>query len=351
MPWGPPGSYPPPPPPPRRRSRLGRVVLLLLLLLLVGSLGINAMLLLDFGGSATRSVQTTTLVTGSSDEIAVLPLDGEIDAAASDRIDRFFDKVDESPNVKAVVVEVNSPGGTVTAADEIYKRIRRYKDDRRAKKRNDTVVVSMKSMATSGGYYAACAADYIVAEPTTLTANIGVLMPQLNFSELFDKYGVKETTIVSTGAVYKNAGSPYAAPNPEDQKYLQGLADRAFERFKQVVNEGRGGKLVKEKLPTVFTGRVFAASEALEAGLIDEIGYPRDAWYVAARSANLVGPTIIRYEEPKLSLSSLLPFVSSNARPATAYNGLTINGINVNAGPEALDRLATPRLLYRWRGN
>jgi protease IV len=215
----------------------------------------------------------------------------------------------------------------------------------------------MRARATSGGYYAACAGDHVFAEPTTLTGNIGVLLPRYNFSKLMEKYGVEEKTVVSTGSTYKNVGSPFS---PEDETkagpYLQTLADNAMSQFKKVVEEGRGSRLIGKK-EDLYSGKVFVATEALKAGLIDQIGYPRDAYQHAAKVANLSKPNVVRYQEPTPSLLGLLssrsvsdggsmgtsPAGASSDQPVT----LEVNGTKVRVGPEALDALRTPRLLYR----
>lgn len=328
---------------------------MLVFLALGGSLMLNVLQLAGTEGlSGGRGVVVTQVAAGDADQqIAVVPLEGEIDAIAADRIDRFLQRVEENPNVKAVVLEIDTPGGTVTASDEIYQRLLRYKQERKDKNRSDLVVVSMKSMATSGGFYAACAGDYIFAEPTTFTGNIGVLMPSFNFSGLLNKYGVEETTIVSTGATFKNAGSPYRPEQEQDRKYLQNLADHAFKLFKDVVSAGRGTRLTG-KIDDLANGKVYVASEAKDAGLIDAIGYPHDAYDYAARTVGLKNPSIVRYQDPPPSLASLLPLLNSRSNAASANGGgaggVTLNGINVNVGPETLDRFATPRLLYRWNG-
>ena len=239
----------------------------------------------------------------------------------------------------------------MTASDEIYHRILKYKVDRAAKGKSTRVVIAMKSMATSGGYYAACAGDYVFAEPTTLTGNIGVLMPSYNFSALMQKYGVEETTIVSTGAVFKNAGSPFKPEDARDHAYLQGLADNAFRQFKNVVTAGRGAKLASG-IDTIADGRVYVADEAKTAGLIDAIGYAQDAYDFVAQAEGLNKPSVVRYQDQP-SLASLLPFLMHSNVPAPSGNassGVTINGVNLNVGADTLDQLSTPRLLYRWRG-
>jgi len=328
--------------------------MVLVFLALGGSLMLNVLQFIGGtdGLSGGRGVVMTQVASGDADQqIAVVPLEGEVDGAAADRIDRFLERIEENSNVKAVVLEIDTPGGTVTASDEIYERVLRYKQARKEKGRSDLVVVSMKSMATSGGFYAACAGDYIFAEQTTFTGNIGVLMPSFNFSGLLNKYGVEETTIVSTGATFKNAGSPYQPKQEQDRKYLQNLADHAFKRFKDVVSAGRGTRLTG-KIDDLANGKVYVASEAKDAGLIDAIGYPRDAYAYAAATVGAKNPSIVRYQDSPPSLASLLPLLGSrsNAGPASAAGGaggVTVNGINLNVGPETLDRFTTPRLLYR----
>jgi protease IV len=356
-PYGQPGPYGqpyPPPPGPPRRGGFGRSVFFLLLsLLLIPMIALSWLLVAGifaaaFGPNPTDRIITTTVQDGDAqEEVAVIPLVGEIDESAARRIDRCLNRVQNAKNVKAVVLEIDSPGGTVTASDEIYRRIRRYKDDRADKGLPNQVVVSMKSMATSGGYYAACAGDYLYAEPTTLTGNIGVLMPRYNFSGLMQKYGVEETTVVSTGSKYKNAGSPFQPENERDKKYLQSLADAAFGQFKQVVKDGRGKKLTATP-EDLFSGRVFVAQEAKDAGLVDNIGYPFDAYAYAAKLASLSKAKIVRYEEPP---PSILNMVAQGRIPGTkAENSgatLNVNGVQVNAGPRTLDQFRTERLLYR----
>ena len=215
------------------------------------------------GGNPTRSV---TLVEGASDNtVAVVPVEGLITEETAKQFDRFLTAAEKDKNVKAVVLEINTPGGSATASDEMYHRLDRFKTDTRDAGRTVPVVVSMGGMATSGGYYVACGADYIFAQPATMTANIGVIFPRFNVSELIKKYGVEETTIVASGCDFKNAGSMFKPEDEKGQAYLQGLVDATFTQFKKVVNDGR-----KSKLPAdtsgIFNGRVYMAGEGLNWG-------------------------------------------------------------------------------------
>jgi protease-4 len=330
-------------PQPPRRGGVGRALLwAFVLILLAVSVLCNLLLL---GGRAMGSGSTTireTVKEGSADQrVAIVPIVGVIDSNMSEQVDHFLDEAEKDSGVKAVVLQIDSPGGTVTASDEIYARLLRFKQDKKV-----PVIVSMGSLATSGGYYAACAGDYLFAEQTTLTGNIGVLMPRFNFSKLMEKYGVEENTIVSEGARFKNAGSTFSPDTPEATKYLQGLANSMFARFKDVVKQGRGKKIAS--MESVADGRAFTASEAKSNGLVDDIGYLGTAIEYATKTAGLSKPTVIRYSHPP-SLLDL--FGASSHVPGTrASGGVTVNGVNVNVDRKLLEELMTPRVLYLWRG-
>jgi protease-4 len=337
--------FPYPPPPPPRRGGAGRAIFIgFLILLLIGSAFLNLVLLAgSLGGSGAGIQQQTIQAGGGTDKVAVIPLRGIIDTNTSAQFDRFLDTAEADKNVKALVIEIDTPGGTVTASDEIYNRIRLFKS-----KKPIPVVVSMASLATSGGYYAACGADHVFAQPTTFTGNIGVLMPRYNFSKLMEKYGVEETTIVSTGATFKNAGSSFRPESPEEKQYMQGLADSAFAQFKTVVTNGRSSKL-KAKLEDVANGKVFTAADALTLGLIDQVGYLEDAQAYAMTAAGLSGPTVVRYQDPPTFMELLMS--SRSVLPALGAGGDGRSpAVNVTIDQRLLHEMSTPRPLYLWRG-
>jgi protease-4 len=338
----PPGMMPMPfpYPPPPRRGGMGRAIFVaLLLMLLLGSVLLNLVLVAGSLGGGSAGIQQQTLQGGGgTDKVAIVPIRGIIDTGASMQFDRFMDMAQADKAVKAVVIEIDSPGGTVTASDEIYNRIKAFKS-----KKSVPIVVSMGSLATSGGYYAACGADYVFAQPTTFTGNIGVLMPRYNFSKLMEKYGVEETTIVSSGARFKNAGSSFRPESPEEKQYMQELADSAFTQFKNVVTAGRNSRL-KANMEDVANGKVYTANNALNMGLIDQVGYLEDAHTYAASAAGLSSPTVIRYHDPPSLLQILM--ASSNVGGATARG----EGVSVTVDQKLLQDLTTPRPLYLWRG-
>ncbi|HEX8914918.1 MAG TPA: signal peptide peptidase SppA [Humisphaera sp.] len=351
------GGQPPPPPRPRGGGVLRTVFRIVGGLALLGSLGLNLILLAFWaaggssGGENAPPVLTTVKKGTASQTVAVIAINGAIDDRAATRFNRLVDAVEEDADAKVLVVEIDSPGGTVTASDEIHGRILRYKAARAAAGKTATVVVTMRSMATSGGYYVACAGDWVFAEQTTWTGNIGVLMPQYNVSALMEKYGVKESTVVSSGADFKNVGSPFQPETEKGRAYLQALADAAFTRFKAVVTQGRGSKLTA-KPEDVFNGKIFQGPEALASGLVDQIGFPEDAYAYAASAAKLSNPRVLRYGEPAKGLFATLfgggaDAHSSAPGPDASATSTAPPSLRDLARPETLDAWRSPRVLYR----
>ena len=344
-----PPMFMPPPPPPRRGGGFVRGILVTLATTIFGlSLTLNLYLLLASGFlSGGGSARSSNLLEGDpSQKIAVIPIKGTIMDEQSERFARLLKQVESDSTVKAIVLEVDSPGGSVTASDEIFHRIQKFKTDHP----NRPVVVSMAGLAASGGYYVSCGADYLFAQPSTLTGNIGVLMPQFNVSGLFDKWGIKENTIVSSGATFKNAGSMFVPEKPEDRAYLQDIADKAFAQFKGVVKQGRTGhtKFDPKKLDQVANGKIYMPDDAIALGLVDEKGYLHDACTYAAGKAGLGKPTIVRFQEPKGLLEAMFSDKSNVGGTSSSAQTITINGINITAAD--LRELMTPRLMYLWRG-
>ncbi len=315
----------------------------LLLLALIGSIAFNFLLLIAVAFRGDKSSNTVTIMDGNrTQKIAVIPLAGAIMGETTAQFTRFLDAAKDDPNVKALVIEIDSPGGTVTDSDEIHHRILAFKEAR-----GIPVVVTMRSMATSGGYYVACAADYIYAQPTTITGNIGVLLPRFNIHKLMDEWGIEETTIESTGADFKNAGSMFRPERLEDTAYLQAIADSAFAQFKAVVERGRGRRLT-QPLDSIANGKMYLADQARALGLIDDIGYAENAYDHAASQALLTDPMIVRYQDPPTLIQTLL---SGRAQGGVAVKGLSMEGVHVKIDSKILHELAAPRVLYMGRGH
>jgi protease-4 len=355
-PMMPPPGYGPPPPP--RRSGAGKAVAIVLLLLLLGvSVLVN---LLVVGAAAVSGggggMFQETITAGDPDQtIAVVPLVGLIDKNMSRQFDAFLKRAEQDADVKAVIVEIDTPGGTVTGSDEIYARLLRFKRDKRV-----PVVVSMGSLATSGGYYAACGADYIFAQDTSLTGNIGVLLPSYNFSKLMEKHGVEERTIVNKGSPFKNAGSDYSPELPEHRAHLQEIADKSYERFKGIVQQARASRFQQAGVTVeqVADGRAFLGPDAKANGLIDQVGYLHDVIAYVSSTHGLSKPNVVRYANPPPSLFDLMrqpsPYGIGQSSGAGHGDGaVTVNGVNVNVnvGTKLLDELSSPRLMYLYRGD
>jgi len=345
MPPMPPMMMPPPMfmPPPQKERSFARAIFMTLATTIFGlSLAANVYLLL-FSGlmSGASSARQATIVEGDPTErIAVIPVDGLIANEASQQFARFMKTAEADKNVKGLVIEIDSPGGTVTASDEIHHRIMEFKKARPGV----PIVASMGSLAASGGYYIACATDYVFAQPSTMTGNIGVLFPRYNVSRLADKWGIEETTLASTGAPYKNAGSMFKPEKPEDNKYFQDIIDKSFTQFKTVVQNGRGPKLSKP-LDQIANGQIYLGPDALALGLVDRIGYIDDAY--AHASQGLKKPQVVRYHNPPSLFEALGS--KSNVGPIGASTSGT-GGVNVQFDPTKVQEMLTPRMMYLWRG-
>jgi protease IV len=312
----------------------------IVLILLVISILLNILMMAGSMGNG-GAAQTVIAAGNGNDKIVVIPLTGVIDDHTYTRMDRFMKRAEADGGVKAIVLRIDTPGGTVSASDEIYSRVLRYKRERQEKGQNVPVIVSMGGFATSGGYYAACAADYVFAEETTITGNIGVLWPNYNFSGLMEKYGVQDTTIVSSGATFKDAGSPTRPQDPNQVAYMQHLIDVPFARFKDVVKTGRG-KNLKKSIDDIANGQAYTAVDAKSLGLVDDIGYLEAAIKYAASKISVSNPMVVRYQEPPTFFGLL--------ESDSLFRGSREQGVNIHIDASAIDRLTCPQMMYLYRG-
>jgi protease IV len=243
------------------------------------------------------STDTDVRFGGLGDAIGVIDLSGVISEESGRPIVEQLDKWRKKSSVRAIVLHVNSPGGEVAISQEIYDAILRVREDK-------PVVVSMAGVAASGGYYVACAADRIVANPGTLTGSIGVIVSFHTFDKLMDKWGISTATVKS--GELKDAGS-YSKPMSEkDELMLQSVVMDTYEQFVGVVAEGRG--LQKEAVYPLADGSVFTGLQAYNLGLVDQLGGFKEAVDLAATLANMEGePEIVRpYKRETLGWGSLL---------------------------------------------
>ena len=200
-----------------------------------------------------------------------------------------LEKARRDPAVKAVVLRINSPGGTVMAAELSHTEILRFKES------GKPVVVMMMDVAASGGYYAACAADVLVAGRSSVTGSIGVIMQTFELTGTMQKIGIKADAIKS--GEQKGGGSPFAAMTPEQREVFQIIVDELYSQFVDVVDQGRPG-LSREKVVELADGRVYTAAQALEHGLIDRVGTMRDAIAIAKAGAGMKTAKVVTYARP-----------------------------------------------------
>ena len=248
-------------------------------------------------------------------KVAILSVTGAI-LGGDGFVRAQLDQIAEDEAVKAIVLRVDSPGGTVSGSDEIHHRLATL-----AEKRDIPVVVSMGGLAASGGYYVAmanrAADDVIYAEPATLTGSIGVIIPHFDVSQALRKYDIRDDSIAS--GPLKEMLSPTKDRTPElaekERKLLQELVNDMFRRFKEIVKAGRP-KLDEAAVDKVATGQVFTARQALEAGLVDKIGFLEDAIGRADELAGLTAETAraVKYSKPKGLLDEVLGGASPTGR-------------------------------------
>lgn len=200
--------------------------------------------------------------------------------------------------VKAILLRINSPGGTAAASEAIYDELMR------ARKETDIqIVASLGDVAASGGYYVASAAHHIVANPATITGSIGVIIRTQNVSSLLDKVGVESSTIQS--GQYKDILSPYRNPKPGETELLQGIVTDSYRQFLDAIVAGR--EISMEKLKPLADGRIFTGTQAQEAGLVDSLGNYADALDQVAKLAKIKGePQVRDYLEGEGVLNRIL---------------------------------------------
>lgn len=231
----------------------------------------------------------------------------------------------KDPDVKGVVVRINSPGGSVSASDTIYREIRAFRDET-----GKPVVASFGEVAASGGYYIALAADEIVTEPTSITGSIGVIIPIMNFSEGLGRIGVHSRAI--TSGPNKDLGNPMAPPRPSQELILQGIVDDMALRFHTLVRARRPA--VDPALFGQLTdGRVVTGERAVEAGLADREGGLREAFGRAKELAGVSRARLVKYQARSDSTSAPSLYAASES-------GLTIH---LDA-----DVMGEPRAYYLW---
>jgi protease-4 len=298
-------------------------------LLFLAVIGMSFAMVLGTGGSIKDQYVENVLVDGSSNsKIAVINLCGVIEGNIGDQIRIQTENAAEDSAVKAVILRIDSPGGTVSASDQIHHYINKLRSET-----GKPVVAFMQSLAASGGYYSAVACDKIIAEPTVITGSIGVIMNHIVIKDLLEqKLGVQSEVLKS--GEKKDWPSMFSQMTDEQKAYLNSkLIGPAYERFLKLVSEGRKNSLTPEQARTLADGSIYNADEALQNGLIDDIGYFDDVVTATEELAGISNAKVVEYERPLSWLSAL-----------GAQSKLPI--LNTNA----LEKLTTPQLLYLWDG-
>ncbi len=255
----------------------------------------NVLFLVLFGAAAVASLFFVVLYLGFvaggtgmalGDAVAVVDVQGELtyDLDKIQEVQRYRD----DDNIKAVLLRIDSPGGGVAASQALYHEVLKVKEQK-------PVVAAMGSVAASGGYYVACAADSIVAHEGTITGSIGVLASYLRTEELFRKIGL-DVTVIKSGD-YKDVGSPHREMTDEEKTYIGGILDKVYDQFIRAVSDGR--HLSVERVRELAEGRIYTGDQAVEAGLIDRIGTYEDALLMAARMGGISGEPRVVKREPR----------------------------------------------------
>ena len=246
----------------------------------------------------------------TTNQIVIIPITGTITTeltsslmqqkeTSSTAILNYLDLAQRNPNVKGVLLEINSPGGTVVASKEIADKV---------KQMNKPVVSYIREIGTSGAYWIASSSNVIVADPLSITGSIGVIGSYLEFSELLEKYGVTYQRLVSGS--YKDTGSPFKELTEEEKKILQSKIDLIHLRFVTDVSKNRN--LPIEKVKELSTGMFYLGAEAKYYGLIDEVGNEETAINILKEKAGIKEAKLVRYQQRRTILDIFSQLYSSS---------------------------------------
>lgn len=345
-----PNGWPAHAPAPRESRGVAFFVAIFLGILLVASAGLNVLLLLLSLGSLTgagmgdvdSAVYDEVYVTGvrgGRDKVLQIGVRGAIAESGSPVLGAAGGSVSQvrrglrmaaADDVLGVLLYVDSPGGGVTDSDEIWRLIRKFRSDHPQK----PVVALFGDLAASGGYYVAAACEHIVAHRSTITGSIGVIMSGWNFAEAAKKFGVEQIAIKSDRTPFKDILSPTRPMRDDERALLTRLVDELLDQFITVVDEGRK-TLDRDAATRVANGAIYSASQALENGLIDEIG---DLDTVLAWFDRRLGKAVTIVEpRRRAGLGDLLFGAFGGKRPEASL-------------PDLLTSSTGPRFLYYWQG-
>lgn len=259
-----------------------------------------------------------------SNSIAVVAIEGEIWESRS--IVEKLQEYRDDQRIEGIIVRIDSPGGAIVPSQEIYSAILEIR-----RESNKPIVASMAGLAASGGYYIASACDRIVANPGSVTGSIGVIAQWLNYEGVLEWARITPVTITSGGM--KDLGNPFREMSAEEREYFEALLGQMHDQFIDAVLEGREGKFTREKLVEIADGRIYSGAQALELGLVDDLGTMWDAVDIAGDMAGIDDPRLIW---PRPYRPNLFDMLFGSAHPENVVNRLL---------PQNSRR---PVLLYRW---
>jgi protease-4 len=281
----------PPPPPPRSRTLLWVVIG-------GGAFFLFVLAVFTLVYLAVKSDQTSSRSTGGlfAEKIGVVELEGVIFDAKP--FLEQFKRYEDDGSIKAILIEINSPGGGSEASQELYQYVKRYRD-----KKKKPVVASIRGIGASGAYYVAAGTNRIFASRSSIVGSIGVIAQWVNYGDLLRWAKLKDVTLKA--GELKDAGNPARDLTPTEQAYLQGLLDNMHEQFIADVASGRGAK--EEEIKPLANGRVWTGEQAKELKLIDEIGDFQEAVMATAKMVDIKGePTLVRPTKEKRTLADIL---------------------------------------------
>lgn len=280
------------------------------------------------------SIYHKTYRAGRGQTIAIIPVMGLIDAAAAEYVRMAVDNVLRHKNIRAVVLRVDSPGGGVTASDEIWYEVKRLQDA------GLPVVASYGSMAASGGYYISCGTDFIMAEETCTTGSIGVIAQIYTMEDLMHTIGVEPVTLVATGSPEKNvANDIFRKWNDKDREKILVMLDEAYAIFNRRVRDGRANVITDPaRIDELADGSIYTARQALENGLIDGLGYLDDAIAQAESLSSITSGTanVVILKQPLTFFTDGLFTSMSNSTPT----------LDADAIRRLINDLGSPRVMF-----
>jgi len=244
------------------------------------------------------------------------------------RVREELKKAEDDDRIQALVVRINSPGGTATASDILYRELSAFKARKKI-----PVVAAIMDVGASGGYYVALAADTIVAHPTTVTGSIGVVMLTLNAEGLLQKVGIAPLAIKS--GAKKDMGSPFRGLSDEERQIFQGVIDDLYGRFVSLIAKER--RMPEDKVRVFADGRIYTARQAKELGLVDRVGYLEEAVEAAKQAARLSEARVVMYHRPREYRSNI--YSGTPVPEPIQPSLLQLSSLLIGPGP---------RFLYLW---